>query len=257
MVSWAAKKAKDAAAKKTKAHETRNLDGTYYSNAEKEDVHREEKIIITEERTKHLNDLKQQILERNSKLSEIERRAFAEAHTPKKKNFMDVEKKSLEFWASTDPHFMARQEELQRLEQEVKAEQEEIIERHHLREKSLTELRDEGDVDKVGEKWLKDQERKREEALRLAREESIRNGTYTPPPVDVEFCSQQKAQAMLEEARRRLEAQEGPSKKIRSVPPPPRSSNVAGRRSHETRTTRESSEEARQGPQETVVQGPY
>ena len=49
-----------------------------------------------------LNDLKQQILERNSKLSEIERRAFAEAHTPK--NFMDVEKKSLEFWASTDPH---------------------------------------------------------------------------------------------------------------------------------------------------------
>ena len=51
MVSWAAKKAKDAAAKKTKAHENRNLDGTYYSNAEKEDVHREEKIIITEERT--------------------------------------------------------------------------------------------------------------------------------------------------------------------------------------------------------------
>ena len=85
MVSWAAKKAKDAAAKKTKAHENRNLDGTYYSNAEKEDVHREEKIVITEERTKHLNDLKQQILERNSKLSEIERRAFAEAHTPKKK----------------------------------------------------------------------------------------------------------------------------------------------------------------------------
>ena len=128
---------------------------------------------------------------------------------------MDVEKKSLEFWASTDPHFMARQEELQRLEQEVKAEQEEIIERHHLREKSLTELRDEGDVDKVGEKWLKDRERRREEALRLAREESIRNGTYTPPPVDVEFCSQQKAQAMLEEARRRLEAQEGSQTKKR------------------------------------------
>ena len=191
MVSWAAKKAKEHADKKNKEHEEKarnHLQGTYYSNAEKEDVHREEKIIITEERTKHLNDLKQQILERNSKLSEIERRAFAEAHTPKKKNFMDVEKKSLEFWASTDPHFMARQEELQRLEQEVKAEQEEIIERHHLREKSLTELRDEGDVDKVGEKWLRDQERKREEALRLAREESIRNGTYTPPPVDVEFC---------------------------------------------------------------------
>ena len=67
MVSWAAKKAKEHADKKTKAHENRNLDGTYYSNAEKEDVHREEKIIITEERTKHLNDLKQQILERNSK----------------------------------------------------------------------------------------------------------------------------------------------------------------------------------------------
>ena len=90
MVSWAAKKAKEHADKKTKAHENRNLDGTYYSNAEREDVHREEKIVITEERTKHLNDLKQQILERNSKLSEIERRAFAEAHTPKKKNFMDV-----------------------------------------------------------------------------------------------------------------------------------------------------------------------
>ena len=133
---------------------------------------------------------------------------------------MDVEKKSLEFWASTDPHFMARQEELQGWSKK-KAEQEEIIERHHLREKSLTELRDEGDVDKVGEKWLKDQERKREEALRLAREDVRRNGTYTPPPVDVEFCSQQKAQAMLEEARRRLEAQEGSHQKnrIRSVLP--------------------------------------
>ena len=95
MVSWAAKKAKEHADKKNKEHEEKarnHLQGTYYSNAEKEDVHREEKIIITEERTKHLNDLKQQILERNSKLSEIERRAFAEAHTPKKKNFMDVER---------------------------------------------------------------------------------------------------------------------------------------------------------------------
>ena len=61
--SWIRRDEGKHADKKTKAHENRNLDGTYYSNAEREDVHREEKIIITEERTKHLNDLKQQILE--------------------------------------------------------------------------------------------------------------------------------------------------------------------------------------------------
>ena len=101
MVSWAAKKAKEHADKKNKEHEEKagnHLQGTYYSNAEKEDVHREEKIIITEERTKHLNDLKQQILERNSKLSEIERRAFSEAHTPKKKRTSWTSKRSR--WSS-------------------------------------------------------------------------------------------------------------------------------------------------------------
>ena len=50
MVSWAAKKAKEHADRKNKEHEEKarnHLQGTYYSNAEREDLHRDEKIIIT------------------------------------------------------------------------------------------------------------------------------------------------------------------------------------------------------------------
>jgi len=78
----------------------------------------EEKVTITETEQEHLARKKKEILDRNAKLSEIERRVRSSgnfgAHTAKEKGYSHKERHTMEYWASSDPELMARQEESNR-----------------------------------------------------------------------------------------------------------------------------------------------
>ena len=200
----------------------------------------DEKVTITETEAEHLARKKQEILDRNArrsapyisrrrlgalpsthrlistqaKLSEIERRVRSSgnfgAHTAKEKGYSHKERHTMEYWASSDPELMARQEELERLEQAVEENEAEIEATQEAARQaalSLEEAREEGDHELVGAVYKKKQaekEAKWAEAKRLAQEEAIRNGTYTPPIVH-EVTSKEQARAMLEAAKERLE----------------------------------------------------